>query len=159
MFFVSPGSFRRLIRNKNPPNNYTSFFLTVDKNHVPLLGAMGREDTCKGLDIIQKLLVCNASFFAVQRRVVKDGDLLPTPREDVTIDRIVAGIEFPVLEPSITNVPLGRQGVGRGVMEDFGIRDVPMQLRCIVTPVLLWVLERCLLQMDLRMDFHVELIG
>lgn len=77
----------------------------------------------------------------------------------MTIDRIVASIEFPVLEPSIANVPLGGQGVGRGVMEDFGIRDIPMQLRCIVAPVRLWVKQRCLMHMDLRMDFHVELMG
>ena len=97
---------------------------------------MGSQDASTGLNFLKQLLIGDLSFLiVVQRGIVVDSDLFPTTGLNVTIDSVKTSIELSALEPGIPNFPLIGNRVWRGVMEDFGIREVPVQLRCEMTPI------------------------
>lgn len=122
--------------------------LTVDKHHVAFLDAVGGNHACGRLDLLQQLLVRDLALLVVQGRVIINGHLFAAAVQDVAIHGVVAGVKHPVLEPDVL---LTRS---RGLCENGGEGLVPVQVRREPAPVLVWVLERFLLDLDLLMIVH-----
>lgn len=110
---------------------------------------MGSNHAGHRLDLFQQFLVRDLLLLiVVQGRVVVDSHLLAAPAQDVAVNRIVAGVEHPVLEPDVL------LAWPRGFSQDGGEGLVPVQVCGKLAPVLLWVLERFLLDLDLLMIVH-----
>lgn len=132
-------------------NQKTGFVHTVYEDRIALLETMGSNNAGASLNLIQQLLVGQLTLLVVQRRVVINGDLFPTTREDMAIDGVEACVEFAVLEPMV-----GICGRGHGVVgQDLGVRLVPVQERGEVTPVFVGILEGIKLDLGLGVFFHV----
>lgn len=69
----------------------------------------------------------------------------------MTIDGIEASVKFAVLKP-VVRVSRRGQGV---VCQSLGVRLVPVQERRKFTPVLVWVLERGMLDLSLSVFLHI----
>lgn len=96
---------------------------TVDEDRIALLETMGSNYAGASLNLILQLLVGQLTLLVVHRRVVVNGDLFPTTREDMTIDGIEARVELAVFEPVV-----GISGRGHGVVgQNLGVRLVPVQ--------------------------------